>query len=167
MSKAESPEQRSISRRRAMQGVVGTGVAAAVWNAPKIDGLSVTPNYAAAASGFTAVMATITSEAGGDWADVTHMLNLGADGSIEIKTMMDKDAWSDSNALEYKMFTLPSGCTSCKLETTIDCPGGSSFDVSHDADPILATDQMNLDLYCNETQTGSETVTATFTITCS
>ena len=41
----------TLSRRRALKAAVGTGVAAAAWNAPRIDGLSITPDYAAAQTG--------------------------------------------------------------------------------------------------------------------
>ena len=40
----------AISRRRALRAAVGTGVAAAVWTAPRVDGLTIRPNYASAQS---------------------------------------------------------------------------------------------------------------------
>jgi hypothetical protein len=47
-----SPER--ISRRRAMKAAVGSGVAAATFVAPRVEGLSIAPDYAAAASGTNA-----------------------------------------------------------------------------------------------------------------
>ncbi len=43
-------ERRAVSRRRAIQAAVGAGVSAAVWNAPRIEGFSLAPDYAAAAT---------------------------------------------------------------------------------------------------------------------
>jgi len=46
----ENSDDRAVTRRRALRAAIGTGIAAAAWNAPRIEGLSITPTYAAAAT---------------------------------------------------------------------------------------------------------------------
>lgn len=56
----EEPSQTQIDRRTAMKAALGGAVAAAAWSAPKIEGLSLSPDYASAASQ-TTVPATVVN----------------------------------------------------------------------------------------------------------
>ena len=61
--------QRELSRRDAIRkAIIGGGVAATVWSAPKIEGFSVAPDYASAASGTSGSKGgTVNSKASRDY----------------------------------------------------------------------------------------------------
>ena len=84
------PSAPTVSRRHALKkAAVGVAVGGAVWNAPRIEGLSLRPNYAAAASAGTVYLArinaqgpTLTSlDSGPDWVSDAFLSDAGSTGS--------------------------------------------------------------------------------------
>jgi hypothetical protein len=182
-----SPGKSRMDRRALLKrAAVGGGVAAAVWAAPRVEGMKLVPDYAAAGTNGAPVTTTVTinsNDRGADpglyqtWADgvsgstrQSETMAFGGGGSVTISMggIVTPAPSTDDPGGNWSVdsLTIPPGCTSCEVAlAALACPAGAA--TSDVVSPWVGLGVQNAN--CDGAYAAGpypDSIAANFTVTC-